>query len=52
MKTEQLIVRVDPRVREVLIHLADESNRSVSNYVETLILRDMRERGEDWKKAV
>ena len=42
MKTEQVLIRLNPQLRETLFVMAEEDNRSVSNYIETLILREIK----------
>jgi len=59
MKAVPVMARVAPWVREEVLHVAVAENRSVSNYVETLILADLKRKGIDlygveseWHKAV
>lgn len=43
MKTEIVKLRVTPELKEQLKSLAESKHRSVSNYIEMLILRDVAE---------
>lgn len=45
-KTERLQVRISTEMKETLQKLAEAENRTVSNYIENLILRDIKEKGE------
>lgn len=47
-----LSFKVDPRIKKALLKLAEKENRSLSNYVITLILRHLEEKGVDWRKEV
>lgn len=40
-KTEYLHIRISPEMKEKLQKLADAENRSVSNYIENLIIREL-----------
>lgn len=42
-KTERLQIRITPEMKEQLAVLAAAENRSVSNYVEMLVLKAMQE---------
>ena len=45
-------VRVDPDLKDVLQKLADEENRSLSNFVINALLTYIKEhKGVDWKKS-
>ena len=37
--------RLDPRLKQVAVKAAQQENRSLSNYIENLILKDVEERG-------
>jgi hypothetical protein len=39
--------KVNAKVREALKELADKENRSLSNYILTILLRHLQERGID-----
>ena len=41
MKTEQLHMRISPELKEQLQKLADADNRSISNYLELLIRKEV-----------
>ena len=45
-----LSFKVDPRVKKALEDLADKENRSLSNYVITVLLKHLEEKGIDYKK--
>lgn len=46
-----LSFKVDPRIKKSLEKLAERENRSLSNYVVTLLLRHLEERGIDWREV-
>ncbi len=50
MKKMSLSFKVDPRLKKALENLAVKENRSLSNYVITLLMRHLEERGIDWRK--
>lgn len=45
-----LSFKVDPRLKKALEDLASKENRSLSNYVITLLMRHLEEKGIDWQK--
>ncbi len=45
-----LSFKVDPRLKKALEDLAVEENRSLSNYVITLLLKHLEQKGIHWKK--
>lgn len=45
-----LSFKVDTRIKKSLEGLAERENRSLSNYVVTLFLRHLEEKGVDWRK--
>ena len=45
-----LSFKVDPRVKKALEDLAAKENRSLSNYVITILLKHLEEKGIDYKK--
>lgn len=45
-----LSFKVDPRLKKVIQTLADKENRSLSNYVVTVLIKHLEERGIDWYK--
>lgn len=40
-KTDRIQIRVTPEMKEQLQKLAEAENRTVSNYIESLILREL-----------
>jgi predicted transcriptional regulator len=44
-----LSFKVDGRIKKALEKLAERENRSLSNYVVTLLLRHLEEKGIDWR---
>jgi len=44
-----LSFKVDPRMKNALEALAEKENRSLSNYVITLLMKHLEERGLDWR---
>jgi predicted HicB family RNase H-like nuclease len=50
MKKLSLSFKVDPRLKKALENLALKENRSLSNYVITLLMKHLEEQGIDWKK--
>ena len=51
MEKMSLSFKVDPRLKKALETLAHKENRSLSNYVITLLMKHLDEKGIDWKKA-
>jgi len=45
-----LSFKVDSKLKEILQQLADKENRSLSNYVITVLLRHLKEQGIDWRE--
>lgn len=45
-----LSFKVDSRLKKALENLATKENRSLSNYVITLLIRHLEEKGIDYKK--
>jgi len=45
-----LSFKVDPRLKKALENLAAKENRSLSNYVITLLMKHLEEKGIDWRK--
>lgn len=45
-----LSFKVDERLKEALEALALAENRSLSNYVITLLMKRLEEKGIDWRK--
>ena len=43
-----LSFKVDPRLKKALENLAVKENRSLSNYVITLLMKHLEDRGIDW----
>jgi len=50
MKKMSLSFKVDSRLKKALEDLAIKENRSLSNYVITLLMRHLEEKGIDYKK--
>ncbi len=50
MEKISLSFKVDPKLKNALEKLAVKENRSLSNYVITLLMRHLEERGIDWRK--
>ncbi|MDY6988391.1 MAG: CopG family transcriptional regulator [Thermodesulfobacteriota bacterium] len=42
--------KIDEKVKLALQKLAEEENRSLSNYVTTLLLEHLKSKGIDWQK--
>jgi hypothetical protein len=42
--------KIDQRIKSALQKLALEENRSLSNYVTTLLLEHLKSKGVDWQK--
>ena len=45
-----LSFKVDPRLKKAIENLARKENRSLSNYVITLLMKHLEEKGIDWRK--
>lgn len=45
-----LSFKVDPRLKKALEKLAQQENRSLSNYVITLLMNHLQEHGIDWRE--
>ena len=41
-KTDRIQIRISPELKEQLQKLADAENRTVSNYIENLIIRELK----------
>jgi len=50
MQKMSLSFKVDPRLKKALEDQAIEENRSLSNYVVTLLIKHLEEKSIDWKK--
>ena len=46
-----LSFKVDPSLKKALENLARKENRSLSNYVITLLMKHLEEKGVNWEKA-
>ena len=44
-----LSFKVDPQLKKAIEDLAAKENRSLSNYVITLLLKHLEERGVEWR---
>ncbi len=49
MKTT-LSFKVDEKLKQAIQELADEENRSLSNYVVTILMLHLNEMGVDWRE--
>ena len=49
MKTT-LSFKVDPRLKEAIQKLAEKENRSLSNYVITVLIKHLDKLGIDWRQ--
>jgi len=49
MKKISLSFKVDSRLKKALENLAIKENRSLSNYVITLLMKHLQEQGIDWQ---
>jgi len=45
-----LSFKVDPRLKKALENLSVKENRSLSNYVITLLMKHLEEQDIDWRK--
>ena len=45
-KTERIDIRISPELKQQLQQAADRENRTVSNYIVNLILKDLNQKGE------
>jgi predicted transcriptional regulator len=50
MKTT-LSFKVDSRLKETILKLAEKENRSLSNYIVTLLMKHLEDQGIDWQEA-
>lgn len=50
MQKMSLSFKVDSRLKKALEELASKENRSLSNYVVTLLMKHLKEYGIDWQK--
>lgn len=41
-KTDRIYIRISPELKEQLQKLAEAENRTVSNYIENLIIRELK----------
>lgn len=46
-----LSFKIDPRLKKALEKLAQQENRSLSNYVVTLLMEHLKAKGIDWREA-
>ena len=49
MDKMSLSFKVDPRMKDALEALAEKENRSLSNYVITVLMKHLEEREVDWR---
>ncbi len=47
---ETLSFKVDPAIKDAILKLAQKENRSLSNYVVTVLMRHLEIKGIDWRK--
>lgn len=47
---DTLSFKVDPRIKKAILELAEKENRSLSNYVVTLLIGHLDEHGIDWRR--
>lgn len=45
-----LSFKVDTKLKDALLKLADKENRSLSNYVVTALMKHLENHGIDWRK--
>jgi hypothetical protein len=50
MEKMSLSFKVDPRLKKALENLSVKENRSLSNYVITLLMKHLEDKGIDWRK--
>jgi len=50
MEKVSLSFKVDSRIKKALESLGRKENRSLSNYVITLLMKHLEEKGIDWEK--
>jgi predicted transcriptional regulator len=46
-----LSFKVDEKLKDAILKLAEEENRSLSNYVVTLLIRHLDEKGINWRDS-
>lgn len=51
MKTDVVHLRITPELKEQLRAAAEADNRTISGYIETLILRDLSAKQKETKEA-
>jgi hypothetical protein len=49
---ETLSFKIDPAIKDAILKLAKKENRSLSNYVVTVLMRHLDIKGIDWQKEV
>jgi predicted transcriptional regulator len=47
---ETLSFKIDPAIKDSILKLAKKENRSLSNYVITVLMRHLEIKGIDWRK--
>ena len=47
---ETLSFKIDPAIKDAILKLAKKENRSLSNYVVTVLMRHLDIKGIDWHK--
>ena len=50
MEKMSLSFKVDPRLKKALEDQAKKENRSLSNYVTTLLMKHLEDHGIDWRE--
>ncbi len=51
MKKVSLSFKVDPKLKKAIEDLAAKENRSLSNYVITLLMKHLENQAIDWKES-
>ena len=49
---ETLSFKIDPAIKDAILKLAKKENRSLSNYVVTVLMRHLEIKGIDWRDEV
>ena len=47
---ETISFKLDPSIKDAILKLAQKENRSLSNYVVTVLMRHLEIKGIDWRK--
>lgn len=46
-KTERLFIRITPELKRKLQEMANAENRSLSNYIENILLQEIEKKGQE-----